>query len=90
MGLRLIAELLLLFLLPTILVFAYLHLTRGPRTVTTTLSELPLAWLFLAGAMLMFATLAAFATRGGSAPDAPYVPPVVKIERAQDPKPLTK
>jgi hypothetical protein len=78
MGLRLIAELLTLFLLPALLVFIYLHLTRGPRPLGATFAELPLAWLFLAGTMLMFATLSMFATRGGRPPDAPYVPAVIK------------
>jgi hypothetical protein len=78
MGLRIVLEMLLLFLLPTVLVFGYLHLTRGPRSVGATFTDLPLAWLFLAGCMLMFATLAMFATRGGRSPDAPYQPAIFK------------
>lgn len=83
MGLRLVLEMLLLFMLPSVLVFGYLHLTRGPRSVGATMSQMPLPWLFLAGCMLMFSALAMFATRGGRSPDAPYEPAIFKDGKLQ-------
>jgi len=82
---RLIAENVLLFLLPTAMYVGYMLLTR--RTASppeNVLGEAPLVWLFIAGALLVGATLAYYAsiTPGGTIGQV-YTPPRMKDGRIE-------
>jgi Family of unknown function (DUF6111) len=74
---RVVVENVLLFLLPTAMYVGYMLLTR--RTATPgdhVLTDAPLVWLFVAGAVLVAATLVYYAsiTPGGSVKQV-YTPP---------------
>ena len=74
---RAIIENVLLFLLPTAVYFGYVLLTRrskGPASAIV--DDAPLVWLFVAGALLVAATLVYYAsiTRGGTTTQV-YTPP---------------
>lgn len=80
---RIVIENILLFLLPTAIYLAYALLTRGnaARRGNATpggsvLSDAPLTWLFLAGALIVAATLIYYASvTPGGAPGLRYTPP---------------
>ncbi|MEQ1612352.1 MAG: DUF6111 family protein [Hyphomicrobiaceae bacterium] len=76
---RIVIENLLLFLAPTLVYVIYVFVRR--RSVgdeTPVLRDAPLAGLFVAGVVLMVATLVAFGTSTGGKPGAAYQPPVYK------------
>jgi hypothetical protein len=77
---RVVIENILLFLLPTLVYVAYVLLTRtSASSAGAVISDAPLIWLFIAGALLVGATLVYYAsiTPGGS-PGAVYTPPHMK------------
>jgi hypothetical protein len=76
---RLVIENVLLFLLPTAAYVAYILLTRRNATTGAVISDAPLIWLFIAGALLVSGTLIYFAsTSEGGRPDQTYIPPHMK------------
>jgi hypothetical protein len=76
---RIVIENILLFLLPTTMYVAYVLLTRRTTSAGTVINEAPLVWLFVAGAMLVAATLIYFGTNTpGGRPDQTYTPPRMK------------
>jgi hypothetical protein len=82
---RIVAENILLFLLPTIVYIAYVYLTRedGPGAARV-LDDAPLIWLFIAGAVLVVVTLASFGSvTSGGKPGGVYTPPSIKDGRIQ-------
>jgi hypothetical protein len=81
---RIVIENILLFLLPTLVYVAYVLLTRTRTSAGTVMNEAPLVWLFVAGALLVGATLVYYATvTPGAAPGAVYTPPHVKDGRIE-------
>lgn len=82
---RIIVENVLLFLLPTAMYLAYMLLTR--RTASggnSVVSDAPLLWLFVTGALLVAATLIYYgATATGGRPDQTYTPPRMKDGRIE-------
>jgi len=82
---RVVLENVLLFLLPTAMYLAYVLLTRrAASSADSVFNEAPLVWLFVAGALLVAATLAYYAsiTPGGSIGQV-YTPPRVKDGRIE-------
>jgi hypothetical protein len=77
---RLVLENVLLFLLPTAVYVAYVLLTRRGATSTgEVINDAPLVWLFIAGALMVAATMVYYATVSpGGRPGQAYVPPYVK------------
>jgi hypothetical protein len=76
---RIIVENVLLFLLPTAMYIGYMLLTRTSAPAGTIINDAPLIWLFLAGALLLAATLVYYATTTpGGSPDQVYIPPHMK------------
>jgi hypothetical protein len=81
---RVIIENILLFLLPTGMYVAYMLLVRRTTTAGAVVNDAPLVWLFIAGALLVGATLVYYATlTPGGAPGAVYTPPHVKDGRIE-------
>jgi hypothetical protein len=81
---RIVIENAMLFLLPTIVYVAYMLLTRSHATTGAVVSDAPLIWLFVAGALLVGATLVYYATTTpGGAPGAVYTPPHMKDGRIE-------
>jgi hypothetical protein len=81
---RIIAENILLFLLPTIVYVAYVYMTREEKPgAMRVLDDAPLVWLFVAGAVLVVATLASFGSLTGGKPGQVYTPPVLKDGRIE-------
>ena len=81
---RIIVENVLLFLLPTAMYLAYVLLTRRTTTAGTITNDAPLLWLFVAGAVLVGATLIYYgATATGGRPDQTYTPPRMKDGRIE-------
>jgi hypothetical protein len=71
---RVVIENIALFLLPTAVYVAYVLLTRGGGA--SGVNDAPLIWLFIAGALLMGATLVYYATiTPGGTPGQVYTPP---------------
>jgi len=82
---RVVIENILLFLLPTAVYVAYMMLTRrGDTSAGEVVNDAPLVWLFIAGALLVGATLIYYAsiTPGGK-PGQVYTPPRVKDGRIE-------
>jgi hypothetical protein len=82
---RVIIENVLLFLLPTAMYVGYVLLTRrAAQPSDSVFSEAPLVWLFIAGALLVAATLVYYAsiTPGGTIGQV-YTPPRVKDGRIE-------
>ena len=81
---RIVAENILLFLLPTIVYVAYVYMTREERTgATRVLDDAPLIWLFLAGAIIVVLVLVTFGSRTGGIPaleDCQVAPPSTLLE----------
>lgn len=81
---RIIAENILLFLLPTIIYVAYVYMTREQKPgATRVLDDAPLMWLFAAGALLVVVTLVMFGSMTGGKPGQVYTPPVLKDGRIE-------
>lgn len=81
---RIIAENILLFLLPTIVYVAYVYMTREEKPgAWRVLDDAPLVWLFVAGAVLVVAVLASFGSVTGGRPGEVYTPPSYKDGRIQ-------
>jgi hypothetical protein len=82
---RVVIENALLFLLPTAIYVGYVLLTRRTAAApASVLGEAPLVWLFVAGALLVGATLAYYAsiTPGGTIGQV-YIPPRMKDGRIE-------
>ena len=82
---RVVIENVLLFLLPTAVYIAYVLLTRREASSAgAVLNDAPLVWLFVAGALMVVATLIYYAsiTPGGT-PGQVYVPPHMKDGRIE-------
>jgi hypothetical protein len=76
---RIVAENVLLFLLPTIVYVAYIYMTREEKPgAARVLDDAPLLWLFVAGAVLVVVTLVTFGSFSGGKPGQVYVPPSFK------------
>jgi len=76
---RIVAENILLFLLPTIIYVAYVYMTREEKPGTArVLDDAPLIWLFIAGAGLVVVTLLTFGSMSGGKPGQIYTPPILK------------
>lgn len=76
---RIFAENILIFVLPTLVYFTYVMLTRpkedaGARVV----DEAPYLWLFAAGAFLVVASLVALNSGSGGKPGQAYEPAVLR------------
>lgn len=81
---RIVAENILLFLLPTIVYVAYVYMTREEKPgAMRVLDDAPLIWLFVAGAVLVVAMLASFGSVTGGKPGEIYTPPSYKDGRIQ-------
>jgi hypothetical protein len=74
---RVVIENILLFLLPAAMYVGYVLLTRrGNTSAGAVVSDAPLVWLFVAGALLVAATLIYYATvTPGGSPSQTYTPP---------------
>ncbi len=76
---RIVAENILLFLLPTIVYVAYVYMTRDEKPgAARVLDDAPLVWLFIAGAVIVLVVLTAFESMSGGKPGQVYFPPVFK------------
>ncbi len=76
---RIVIENILLFLLPAAMYAAYVLLTRRSTSAGTVMNEAPLVWLFVAGAVLVVATLIYYGSISeGGRPDQTYTPPRMK------------
>ena len=81
---RIVAENIALFLLPTIVYIAFIYLTREDKPgATSVLDDAPLIWLFVAGAVLVVITLATFGSVTGGKPGQVYTPPSLKDGRIE-------
>lgn len=79
---RIVAENIFLFLLPTIIYVAYVYLTREAKPdAVHVLDDAPLIWLFVAGAALVIIVLASFGSVNGGKPGQVYTPPSLKDGR---------
>ena len=74
---RVVVENILLFLLPAAMYVGYVLLTRrGNISAGAVVSDAPLVWLFVVGALLVAATLIYYATvTPGGTPGQVYTPP---------------
>lgn len=80
---RLVIENILLFLLPTIVYVIYVAATRDDQHKGL-LDEAPLAWLMLAGTVLVVVVLAVFGSdEQGGRPGQAYTPPSMKDGRIE-------
>ena len=76
---RVVIENVLLFLLPTAMYLGYVLLTRRVTGAAGLIDDAPLVWLFVAGALLVAATLVYYATiTPGGTPGQVYIPPRMK------------
>lgn len=81
---RIVIENILLFLLPTAMYVAYVLLTRRTTSAGTVINDAPLVWLFMAGAVVVIATLIYYGTvTPGGRPDQTYTPPRYKDGRIE-------
>ena len=81
---RIVAENILLFLLPTIVYVAYVYMTREEKPgAMRVLYDAPLIWLFVAGAALVVITLVSFGSVTGGKPGQVYTPPSFKDGRIE-------
>ncbi len=81
---RIVIENVLLFLLPTAMYVAYMLLTRRTTPAGTIVNDAPLLWLFVAGAVIVAATLVYYGTTTpGGRPDQTYTPPRMKDGRIE-------
>ncbi len=76
---RIVAENILLLLLPTIVYLAYMYMTRDDKPgAMRLLDDAPLIWLFVAGAVIVVVTLVSFGSVTGGKPGQTYTPPSFK------------
>ena len=76
---RVVIEILLLFLLPTVLYVSFALLTRGPDTSSLTIiSRVPALTLAILGASLVSIVLSVFGNVGNGKPGQAYEPAVFK------------
>lgn len=76
---RIVAENILIFLLPTFAYLAYMALTRPRESVgARVIEEAPFLWLFAAGAFLVVASLVALNSGSGGKPGQAYEPAVLR------------
>ncbi len=81
---RIVAENILLFLLPTLIYVAYIYITREEKPAAArVLDDAPLIWLFVAGSALVIATLVVFGSISGGKPGQAYIPTVLKDGRIE-------
>jgi hypothetical protein len=81
---RVVIENILLFLLPTAMYLGYVLLTRSHASAGAVINDAPLIWLFVAGALLVGATLIYYGTTTpGGKPGAVYTPPHMKDGRIE-------
>ena len=81
---RIVAENIALFLLPTIVYIAFIYLTREDKPgASSILNDAPLIWLFVAGAILVVVTLATFGSVTGGKPGQVYTPSTFKDGRIE-------
>jgi hypothetical protein len=81
---RIVIENILLFLLPTFIYVVYMMLTRRTTSAGTIVNDAPLLWLFVAGAVVVTATLVYYGTSTpGGRPDQTYTPPRMKDGRIE-------
>ena len=81
---RIVAENILLFLLPTIVYVAYVYLTREEKPgAARVLDDAPLIWLFVAGAILVVVTLVTFGSVTGGKPGRSIRRPSIKDGRIE-------
>jgi hypothetical protein len=81
---RIVAENILLFLLPTIVYVAYVYMTREEKPgAMRVLDDAPLIWLFVAGAALVVITLVSVGSVTGGKPGQVYTPPSFKDGRIE-------
>ena len=74
---RLVIENILLFLLPTAVYVIFVAVTRSDNKQAV-LDGAPLAWLMLAGTLVVVIVLTAFGSNTGGKPGQAYVPPSMK------------
>jgi Family of unknown function (DUF6111) len=72
---RVVIENILLFLTPMAMYVAYMLLTRRAASAGAVVSDAPLIWLFVAGALLVVATLVFYGSTSGGRPGQVYIPP---------------
>ena len=79
---RIVVENILLFLLPTLVYATYVFLKQrtdsGAASPQGILDDAPIIWLFVAGAVLVVATLIIFGSTSGGLPGQSYEPPSFK------------
>lgn len=76
---RVVIEIMLLFLLPTALYVSFALLTRGPETTSTAIiSRAPVLMLAILGASLVSIVLSIFGNAGNGRPGQAYEPAVIK------------
>ncbi len=81
---RIVVENALLFLLPSVVYFGYVALTRDRRPAgASALDDAPVLWLLAAGAMLVVATLLAFESNTSGRSGQGYTPPSMKNGRIE-------
>jgi hypothetical protein len=81
---RIVAENILLLLLPTIVYVAHVYMTREEKPgAMRVLDDAPLIWLFVAGAAIVVITLATFGSVTGGKPGQVYTPPSFKDGRIE-------
>jgi hypothetical protein len=77
--LRIVAENVFLFLLPTIIYVAFVYMTREERPgAARVLDDAPIIWLFIAGVAIVLIVLTTFGSLTGGKPGQVYVPPALK------------
>ena len=74
---RIVIENVVLFLLPTLLYVIYIAATRKDNSKGL-FDGAPLAWLLLAGSLLMVGVLALYGSNTNGKPNQAYVPPSMK------------
>lgn len=75
---RVVLEVVVLFLLPTLAYLAYAYLTRDEGSQASLWDGAPVIWLIVAGAILALSVLVIFGNTSGGQPGQLYVPPEVK------------
>lgn len=76
---RVAFEIIVLFLLPTLVYLAYAFLARADKPGASIWDGLPVLWLIAAGSALAFTVLIVFGdTSSGGRPGQIYMPPEVK------------
>lgn len=82
---RVAVEIVLLFLLPSAVYFGYALLARPTASPAAVINEAPLAWLSIAGAVLVGAMLVYFGLEAGGrgVPESAYTPAGSKDGRVE-------